>query len=141
MLGWALCGLLLTAGCGDGISRGNVKGKVTFDGVPVLSGTIVFVPAEGTDAPSSGAAIEAGEYITTPDLGPAVGKYRVEITAHRVGETIEVAGAAGATSGPSGGGKVDKMEMYIPAKYNTNSELTYEVTPGENVKDFDLQAD
>ena len=62
---WFLAGLVaIAAGCGpSGPERVKVSGTVTFQGSPLKNGTIVFVPAEGTKAPPSGANIENGRYM------------------------------------------------------------------------------
>lgn len=136
-LGVVCCSFV--AGCGSsGPPKAEVSGTVTIDGEPVEHGTIAFIPAEGTQGPVSGATIQDGAYETPPGGGPVPGMHRVEITARRAAKSVEVPGAAGVTSGPSAASTVQVMEMYIPAKYNTKSELTLDVREGENSKDFDL---
>lgn len=111
----------------------EVFGKVTFDGDPVEEGSIAFVPVEGTTGPTAGGVITAGSYDVT-ERGPAPGKYRVEIRASRkTGRQIE----AGTPSPP--GTMVDEIEHYIPAKYNTSSELTVDITTGRNEHNFPLE--
>lgn len=137
-----VCGLLfalLLSGCGQaGPEKAIVKGKATFDNVPIEKGSIAFIPTGSNQGPSSGAIIEKGEYRTPDGNGPVLGPHRIEVTAHRAGKTVTVPGAAGATSGPSGGGTVETIEMYIPEKYNKKSELTLDVKSGENVMDLNL---
>ncbi len=131
---------LLLSGCGSssGPERAVMTGKVTLDDVPVEKGSIAFIPTGALSGPTTGAIIEKGEYKTTPDGGPILGPHRVEITAHRAGKTVTVPGAGGVTSGPSAGGSVETIEMYIPAKYNTKSELKVDVKAGTNTEDFKL---
>jgi hypothetical protein len=60
----------------------------------------------------------------------AVGKVRVEVIASRP--------VPGKFDESNPGEKVPVGEMYIPAKYNSQSELTADVTSGSNVLDFAL---
>ncbi len=85
-------------------------------------GEVVFVPTDNRTSPSAG-KIEQGAFAfpTKP------GTMRVEIQAVR--ETGEIH--------PTEGYKI--TELYVPARYNTESELTAEVTrDGENHFTFDL---
>jgi hypothetical protein len=121
----AACALSLACGCGPaGIVTHPVSGSVTFDGQPVAEGEIIFrVPdsAQGSYA----AKIHDGRY----ELESTAGAKRVEITAYR---TVETAAA------PSGEGAQNR-QMYLPAKYNEQSQLRAEVTAaGPNTFDFAL---
>jgi len=137
-------GLLLgavLAGCGGstGPQRASVHGKVTFDGMPVESGTIVLLPAN-SKGPSSGGSIQKGEFTLPKESGPLPGEYRVEIRATKQEGTVTVAGVPGASSGPSAGGTEPKIVMYIPERYNTKSELKAKVALGDNDLPFDLKS-
>lgn len=125
--GVAICLGALLAGCGpSGPETYEVSGEVTFDGQPVAEGQIVFRSAEGSSASWAG-AIKDGRYA----LAATAGKKRVEITATRQVQTAQ--------DSPSGQGAFT-FESYIPAKYNSQSELTVEVTPeGPNEFDFSLE--
>lgn len=86
---WLLTSLLLSiaiAGCGgsDGPPRVAVRGTVTFDGQPLDRGSIEFIPTAGTHGPMAAAEIVDGKYDLDDDLGPVVGKLRVEI--HSIAE-------------------------------------------------------
>jgi hypothetical protein len=71
-------------GCGEaGGERAEVRGKVTFEGVPVESGSIAFAPIEGTKGPSVGGAIKGGEYHIRRGEGPVSGPHRVMILGTR----------------------------------------------------------
>jgi len=70
-------GLLLISGCGSG--RSTVSGEVTFDGQPLDSGSIVFLPADGI-GPSRGATIENGKFAFAAAEAPSPGKKIVKIT-------------------------------------------------------------
>ncbi|GAA4438168.1 hypothetical protein [Bremerella cremea] len=118
-IGLGLIGLL--AGCNTA-SEITVKGAVTFEGTPVETGEILFIPADGT-GPVSAGPISNGEFsfIATP------GEKKVEITANRVGDK----------PAPDG---LPNYIPYIPAKYNTQTTLTKTVeNKAENVYTFDLK--
>ncbi len=128
--------LSLLVGCGgssDGIKRADVSGTVTFEGTPVERGFIQFVPVPGVEGAPVKLTIENGEYSSSSDpvdsRGIPVGENRVEITASRsTGKQIK----------NEMGEMEDEIEWYIPEKYNTNSELTMEIAPGDNPRDFTL---
>jgi len=117
--------VLFLAGCGDsGPERGEVTGTVTLDGRPLAEATVVFQPAQGS--PSYGETDSQGRYrlgYTADKPGAVVGKHRVSITTARV-------------KGPPGE-EVEVPER-VPAEYNSQSEVTREVEPGENVFDFSI---
>lgn len=119
-------GCFFLAGCGDD-KTATVSGKVTFDGVPVDNGAISFVPADGK-TPS--AAIEFKKDGTF-SLRVPVGPKKVEIHGSRVVGKKKLYNTPDSET-------MDVLEAYIPAKYNVNTELTFEVKPGTNQRDFDL---
>ncbi len=93
-------------------------------GEPLEGATVVFEPSEGR--PSNGKTDGSGNYelIYTKDaMGASVGRHTVRIMMEPDPDNAEA----------------ELTE--IPAKYNTNSELTAEVEPGENTFDFDLDAE
>ena len=130
---WCVAGtyLLLLAGCGGAGGREGLEGTVTLDGQPLAEGSIRFHPIDGTEGPTAGGKIENGEFSLLPQGGTFPGKYQVEITSTRkTGQQIPAA---------LGDGMVDEYEQYLPARYNTQSELTAEVTEsGANRFEFDL---
>lgn len=117
-------------GCGGGPEGPElfpVSGTVTFDGSPVDDGRILFRRAEG-DQKAYSAEIKAGKY----SLECEAGKVKVEITASRL-----IPGKFD-TSNPDDEPQ-PVGEMYIPAKYNSESTLEAEVkSAGENTIPFDL---
>ena len=121
----AICGaglLLAVPGCGG--SEGNfhqVEGSVTWDGVPLPTGDIVFFPEEKEFGPDAG-KIKDGKY----NVKVREGKKRVEIRAVR-----PVPGK----KGPMG---EDAIEDYIPEEYNAKTTLTAEVAKGKTHFDFPL---
>lgn len=122
---------LVFTGCGasaDGQELVHVKGSVTFDGVPVEDGRILFRMADG-DQKSFSAEIKAGSY----EIEAAPGKSVVEITASRPTGEFD-------TSNPDDPPQ-PIGEMYIPEIYNAQTTLAAEVDPdGDNLIPFDLKS-
>lgn len=119
----ALMALLIVPGCGGGGPREYlVTGSVTFDGLPVEDGEIVFLPANmGT--PRAAQIVNGQFQCRLPE-----GEKQVQITATRESPT----------PAPDG---LPNYESYIPAMYNTQSKLTAEVKAnGDNALTFDLQS-
>lgn len=118
-------------GCGgdEGPATYPVTGNVTFDGAPVEEGRIQFTPVSG--ARSFAAEIKNGQF----SLEAEPGQMKVEITASRL-----IPGKFD-TSNPDDEPQ-PVGEMYIPAKYNAETELEAEVTAsGPNTFDFALTAE
>ncbi|HUT91177.1 MAG TPA: hypothetical protein VMY37_16870 [Thermoguttaceae bacterium] len=112
-------------GCGpSGLDVLPVSGKVTFDGEPIPEGRIQFRAVDGDKRAFSG-QITNGQY----ELETMPGKMTVEVTASRIipGQFDE--------SNPDE--KVPVGEMYIPARYNSQTELTAEV-PAGGIKQLDF---
>ncbi|MSU79769.1 MAG: hypothetical protein EXS16_16985 [Gemmataceae bacterium] len=123
----------LVSGCGESRSRGAVSGIVTLDDVAIETGSISFIPVEGTNSPTSGAVIAMGKYEISREKGPIAGTFRVEIRAQRkTGNRI----AAGSPAPP--GTMIDETEDAIPARYNSESTLRVEITTGSNSHNFKL---
>jgi len=121
-----LCCLAALSGCGPGGPKTvPVSGSVTFAGQPVADGEIAFRSADGATASWAG-RIVAGRYAIRSTVGPK----RVEI--------IAVRPKPGAKPKASGEGVIN--EMYIPDRYNLESELRAEVTAaGPNALHFTLK--
>jgi len=112
-------------GCGpSGLDVLPVSGNVTFDGQPIPEGRIQFRALEGDQRAFSG-QINNGQY----ELEALPGKMTVEVTASRIipGEFDE--------SNPDE--KTPIGEMYIPVRYNSETELTAEV-PAGGIKRLDF---
>lgn len=123
--------LLLLAGCGgdSGPKRHKVSGTASFDGQPIPEGDIQFLAADGK-GPVDGGRIVDGKF----SLEVTAGKQRVEIRATRTNPKELV------PSGIEPGKMEPKREDYIPARYNTDSTLTAEVTAsGLNPSEFKLE--
>jgi hypothetical protein len=123
--GWMAAACLAIAGCGTSEGGVQLSGAVTFQGQPVPTGEIVFTPTSG-DQPSAAGKIEQGKFRCQVPTGPSI----VRITAYR-----EVPGKFD-TSNPGETNPV--IEMYIPPKYNSASQLEVTVDGSNPAVDFDL---
>ena len=106
------------AGCGpSGLDLEPVTGTVTFDGQPIPEGRIQFRAVDGDQRAFSG-LITNGQY----EIEAQPGRMIVEVRASRIipGKYDE--------SNPDE--KAPVGEMYIPARYNSQTELTAEVPAG-----------
>jgi hypothetical protein len=119
-------GLVALAGCTGDPTKGDVRGTVTLDGVPLKEGAIRFSPIDGKSA-TAGGVIANGTCATTVP----VGKHRVEITAIKFPEGVDIGRNSNAEY---------TVAQLIPAKYNTSSELTIDVQPGLNEPKFELKS-
>jgi hypothetical protein len=83
-----LFGMLLLAGCGDGVDTkptAKVTGKVTYDGKPVTGGSLMFSPISAASNNQAGKAGDAtiksdGTFTVTtysPGDGAVVGQHRI----------------------------------------------------------------
>ena len=129
---WAVtvvaAGLLFNQGCAKDPNRGEIQGKVTLDSNPVDNGIIRLIPSDTRLSPTA-ANIRQGKF----ELRLPVATYRVEISWPKFPPETSAAGKF----------TTDLKEDYIipeliPAKYNTKSELTFEVKPGLNEPWFEL---
>jgi hypothetical protein len=126
-----LAALLTVVGCGGG-KTGEVTGTVTVDGKAAPTGSSIrFVPADG-DSSGAGAMIEDGRYTATK---VPVGTAKVQIRVPKF--AAEKAGRPG-PRGP-GGGQIVEGDL-LPPKYNDRTELTFDVKPGNNEKDWELSS-
>ncbi|TWU11166.1 hypothetical protein Pla52o_56040 [Novipirellula galeiformis] len=131
----SMCVLVcLTIGCGteNEIGRRPVNGTVTFDGKPLASGQIRFVPVPS--GPVGVAAISQGKYEVTNKGGVPLGETKVEIVATNDAApmTLEEMDANPNSKPP--------QALVIPPKYNQASELraTIESGSGMQTADFEL---
>jgi hypothetical protein len=117
----------LLGGCGGPANGGvPITGQVTLDGQPVKEGAISFMPVDGKSASAGGKIID-GKY----ECAVPPGEKSVTIYANRV------TGQQPRDPSNPGGEKIDIVEQYIPAKYNTNSTLKITV-PAEGGQ-FDMK--
>ena len=132
LLGFLCCTwMLLVVGCGPSGDRRSLSGTVTLDGQPLAEGSIAFRPEYETDSPTGGGKIQDGKFAIKSDAGLHVGSFRVEITASR---------PTGQKTYDEMGNEIDEWAQYLPERYNSQSELTAEVTDGgPNEFDFPLE--
>jgi len=126
IVGVSLCLLAscsLVCGCGDSSSdRMSVQGTVTLDNQPLEKGVISFLPLPGTDSPTAGADVVAGQFEVPSGKGVFPGKFSVTITASLpTGKKIP---------DPRFDQMVDELEQYLPIRYNTASELEVNIERG-----------
>jgi hypothetical protein len=103
-----------------------VTGTVTLDDRPLPAGEIIFVPDDKNQHPEPG-RIANGRF----ELMAREGKKHVQISASKIIPGSKVRGAGGEPV----------AEEYIPERYNSATQLTYEVKPqAENVAEFKLNS-
>jgi hypothetical protein len=135
---------LLLAGCGGGDPNkpalGRVSGTVTYQGKPLTTGVVTFVPASGpgatTGQAASGEIDSSGGYsLTTFEAGDGavIGLHTVTVQA-REGQTRTGKGM------PAPGEVVKVPKSLIPEKYakGGTSKLQFEVKAGSNTNNIDL---
>jgi len=113
-------------GCGGDVATGTVSGTVSYDGKPIENGAINFLAADGSG--SGGGTIKDGKYTAT-NVRP--GNNKVEVSGSKV------VGQKKLYNTPNSPAQDVTAEL-VPAKYNKNTELTFEVKVGSNEKNFDL---
>jgi hypothetical protein len=119
---------LAVAGCGD-TKTGEVTGTVTVNGqTPPIGSSITFTPADGR-APGAGATIESGKYVATKvPIGTAKVQVRVP----------KFAAEKAPRAGPGGEGERVVGDLLVTDD-SGKTEMTYEVKPGKNEKNWDLK--
>lgn len=138
---------MLVVGCGPkGPELASVTGKVTLDGTPVTNGLVTFVPVGG-GRPATGKTDANGQYtlVGVDGKGALLGQHRVTVTTVKEAAAVtEMRSdspeyAKQAMPDPSDYDTAKVVEP-IPARYNANSELTFEVKAGSNVIDLELKS-
>jgi hypothetical protein len=115
----------LLTGCGPS----TVSGTVTVSGQPATSGIISFAPADGKSAPVTVEIQSDGKY----SAEAATGAKQVQIS------IPVVVGKRPEYNGP-GAPMIDITEESVPAKYNSESELKFDLKPGVNQKDWAVES-
>lgn len=117
------------AGCGSG-NLALVEGTVTMDGKPLAGASILFVNSESS--PSGARTDEKGFYrlsYSDTEMGAVPGKF-----------TVRISTVVGANIDDEGKPVPGKKET-VPARYNTESTLTFEVEKGKkNVANWELDS-
>lgn len=114
--------LLLLAGCQNQVSQVAVQGLVTFDSEPVEDGQVAFEPINSGKMHFG--IITNGKYSIPREYGLPPGEYRVRITASRPTGKLAQTTAFITDDLPR-----EIKDEFIPAKYNTSSELTVTIRP------------
>jgi len=126
-----------------------VSGRVTLDGKPVADAVIFFQPIGGTDGDGAGVGSSAktdadGRFTLqastpNPTPGALIGKHRV-----RIGDGKAASAAINPDSdavNPMGKMQPKAPKDTIPAKYNTESTLEFDVPAGGTTNaNFDLKS-
>lgn len=121
---------IVVSGCGpSGPEISRVTGTIKMDGKPLPAAVVMFVPDHGR--PSAAETDANGKYVlefSAGRKGAIPGNNRVEINTGRLAYERD-------------GKQYPAVKESVPAKYNRNTELTFNVEPGKsNVADFDLQS-
>ena len=122
--------VVFLVGCGDD-GRLPVQGKVTVDGVPVENGYIYLTPLPETDGPTTGAKITDGSYKIESGKGVFQGSFQVAIKVWEESKKM--------TEDFATGEKTKGIQQTLPAKFNTKTELTVEITGDKDSYDFNLK--
>jgi hypothetical protein len=132
---FALTILVLAGGCSkDHANRGAIQGEVKLDGRPIEEGSILFTPVDGTKGTVAGTQIEKGHYRIAGHNGPALGWNSVAIsTLRKTGRMVEKPMAPP-------GQMVEEYVEAVPTRFNSESTLKFEVKPGENTADFEVNS-
>lgn len=137
---------VLLAGCDAGLS--GVTGQVKLDGNPVPNAIVTFIPVAGGSS-ASATTDPQGKYTLMSVLGDGLppGKYKVSISSAPAAaqpapeidmNSPEYLKMASGAANESALAKPQKDP--IPEKYNSATELTQEVTAGDQTVDFDLKS-
>lgn len=125
---YCLLAALLASGCSE-TERASVKGRVTLDSEPLDGATISFIPTSQGKGIAAWAKVQGGEFSIEAAQGPKCGDNRVEIRCVRpTGRTLPYAP------------HLDEFREIVPIKYNSQSQLTAKILPGENQSDFSLKS-
>jgi hypothetical protein len=126
--------LTVLAGCGSGGKTAPVSGTVTLDGKPLANALVTFQPIATAGKASAGMGSTGvtdgnGKYtlktVDTDQAGAVVAKHSVIITMKPESSELDI----------------PKPQKGLPAKYNLQSELQFDVTPqGTDAANFDLKS-
>ncbi|MCS7238567.1 MAG: carboxypeptidase-like regulatory domain-containing protein [Thermoguttaceae bacterium] len=143
ILPWLIVLMLVFAGCGSGgVQLGQVRGRVTMDGQPLPNVIVTFTPVGGGMA-STGTTNAEGYYelVCPQGKGAVVGQHKVSVRSQQGagGQAPEVRSddPAYQYGGEASQAAAPPPEK-IPARYNVNSQLVFEVKPGLNEINLEL---
>jgi hypothetical protein len=128
----ALFGLFVlvvsATGCG-GPKLVDLEGTVTYDGQVVDAGAIDLISL-GEGGRHGGGSIVDGKIILNTENRPPAGKYRVEFHwSKKTGKQFKT----------DAGELLDDRKEALPDKYHKTSQITIDLVPGSNVKNFALE--
>ena len=128
----ALIGLVVLAGC-SGRKTGDITGKVTYNGKPLASGSVIFTTPNSPAVPAN--IKEDGTYECKDVF---VGEAAVAVISPN--DTSEALMTASQKPDiPAEGPKFDAKKWFsIPAKYARNSPLRFSVQAGTNTFNIEL---
>ena len=106
----------------------EISGTVSYDGQPLQKGNISFIPS-GDDGPTAAAIIADGKY----SVKILPGQKRVAI------EGFKVLAQRHYYPNDPKSPLIDIKEQILPARFNTQTELTREITRSAKTYDFDLK--
>lgn len=125
----AVCLLVTAAGCGDG--RAQVRGRLTIDGNPAPAGLLLeFQPRSSNSSPSLARTDAAGAYElwqTSTKKGIVAGPSLVRIS---------IAPVTADRGPPKLPPELEKLS--IPVRYGSESSLAYELKPGPQTIDINI---
>lgn len=123
--------LALCLGCGKKDPRRPLSGTVTFQGKALDQGTITLLTTTGQPGPVCGAMIRQGRFHVPADQGVLPGTYRVTFSSGDPAKTVSPEEYGQSGNPPA----VER----IPAKFNTESDVTIEVKDsGTNKFEFTI---
>ena len=122
---------LLSAGCGpSGPEIASVSGRIIMDGKPLANATVVFIPENGR--PAGANTDQDGNYVLNfaqGRKGAIPGTNTIRIMTLRDPDQDE------------NGQTIPGSPETVPSRYNTESELTFDVESGKkNVANFELKS-
>ncbi len=134
--------LAVAVGCSGGPKYAPVSGVVTVDGKPYAKAVINFQPVGTADNPNPGRGSSAytdenGRFVLKCDEkdGAIVGKHLVRIMTRG----NDVIGQAPGESSPDGAPKGGARRDPIPAEWNSDSKVEFEVPKdGTDKANFDI---
>jgi len=134
----SLIGIVCGCGAAAGDERGQRvadSGTVTLNGEPLEAGRIMFVSDQGDGVVRAAAMIQDGAFEFEDSHGPLIGQTRVEIRPVEM-ELEELEAALHDRPNTP----IHLVKTYIPPQYNSQSNLTANVTddPSDNIYDFTL---
>ena len=130
-VGSAVLFCTLNMGCTNTAGEtASLKGTVKFKGELLPKGAIRLSTEDGTPGTGGLSPITDGVYEIKETSGLKAGKHLVIINAFKpTGRKIIVDEA---------GTQKEEERQYLPRRYNDDSREHIDISPGENIKDFEL---